>query len=497
MRNDSENHKYSNWKVSYLLATYLFGKSIAIMGNIEMMYMSMIALCQNAVSEDINDKTQEYRSRILALFRSCIDFYDVLFRNLRTGLVTYISNGRKPNAETRKTYLRMTKVAAFFESSGKRSLISTGTKRKDDINFKFMRILLSRCDEFEEFVKFMHTKEIEEHLDVVEFQYITILRQLIHEAEDRRLKADEEEEAEAKALARGPKQMVTGGGEETEANQNVLPSKLTVRKKSSFMHDKHKDNEQEGIMIDEEEDMQQNRRTQGAYDDKTKKYLALIKKYQYEDEYDDTHEAGDMRQNRGQQNKRRGNNRRRDQEDLEDEESSEDLKEEVVKRMPVEQEEEDSLEDVDPMNRWEKKHSQNYGGTDEREDGPLERNTNRGSGQRGGRGNRGSRGGHSRNDRGGYDRKNPYDNKRFQGDKVENESRTNDRKDGGDYYERRDGGNNRGYDDRRDNNRGNDRDYDDRRDNNRGNDRNFDDRRDNYGGRSGPVKPQQGVRDTR
>lgn len=465
MRNDVDNHKYSNWKVNYLFANYMFGKNLAIMSNIELMYMSLVALCQNAVLDQTCEKSEDYRPRILAVFRSCIDFYDVLFRNLRTGFVSYISGGRKPNAETRKNYLRMTKVAAFFENSGKKSLISTGSKRRDDINFKFMRMLLSRCDEFEEFVKFVHNKEIESHLDVVEFQYITILKQLITEAEERAKRYEEEEAEKANGSERGPRQMEIGDGGEEDPHLERLPSK-PARKKSSFVHERLKEIQDDGLVVDEEEDLQQGRRVQGKMDEQTKKYLALVKKYQYEDEYDDTHEMGDMRNRRGQQNKKKTNPRRRDQEDMEDEDSSfEAPAEDVVNRLPVEQDEEESIEDIDPLSEWDRKQSSNYSQKDGTS-GPLDRNAFRGAPRRGGRGSRGSQYKNNRE----YDRKHYQDDKKSSGARRENEPRDNERRPndraGDDYYEKKDTGSYRGYDDRRD-------------------------------GRRGQNKPQQGNRDTR
>lgn len=379
MRSDNENHKYTNWRVNYLFSQYLFGKNFAIMSNLELMFVSLVAICKTAddAGRERNEREDAHRSKMLALFSSIIDFYTVLFRGFKRGLSNYVANNKKLNAETIKNYLKMQKLSVFFEGSGKKTLVSAGSKKRgDDINLKFLKMLLNRCDEFAEFVRFVHKKEIEEHLDVVEFQYISILNQLLNEAEERKKRQDE---------GQLEPHLTTGKNEDSDDGEAIQVPETQLHKKHS-QFDQRGRADSEAIMYEQDDEDEGHpaltlQKRPSAVDDKTKDYLALVRKFQYEDEYDDTHDVGDGRNHRKPKPAQQRHRRNRS----EDSEPEEDFTKGTA--FPVEHENEDSGEDVDPMNKWERTQSNMQEG--DTEDGPLRRNTFRG----GGRGGQGSRGG--------------------------------------------------------------------------------------------------------
>lgn len=488
MRYDNENHKYANWRVNYLFANYLFGKNFTIMANIELMFVSLIAICQNATDplRERNERENEHRAKALTLFSSVVDVYDVIFRSFTRGLSDYVASHKKLNADTIKNYLKMIKLAAFFEQSGKKTLVSTGSKRRgDDINFKFLKMLLGRSEQFVEFVKFVHKKEIDEHLDVVEFQFIAILSQMMAEAEERRKRAEEQsQEVEAPQLK-----------EVSQEDEDKLPSRGTMPPK--MMSEQRGRADSEAIMFEQDDEEEgfatlSLQKRPSAVDDKTKKYLALVKRFQYEDEYDDTHDVGDGRANnkrgRGGNRGRTGGRRKRsDDSDYEEDEI------EKGSAFPVEQENEDSGEEFDPMNKWERTQSNRQ---DNEEEGGLQRNT-----FRGGRGQNASRGDRTRGGQKIDGKREKHNQSKYGGNRREDNHHQN-----GGYHQRRDDNYRPGGQDHRDDYRM--RDQDQREDYKpRGNDRgNYklreNDSRNDYKegsdrGQQGQYKPKQGNRDTR
>ena len=376
----------------------------------------------------------------------------------------------------------MSKVGTFFEMSGKKTLVSAGSKKRDDLNFKFFKMLLARSSEFSSFVELVYKKEIEEHLDVMEFQCIIILRQLVVEAEERKKKREEMDTKKP--------QMTPDEGEEVAEETPTTAVISGIQRKTSVQNRAR--TESDAILYEEDEEelpvkpLLQKRASN--VDDKTKEYLAFVKKLQYEDEYDDTHDVGDGRMNRrGRGDKFRNDRRRRDRSD-----DSEPEEDEIEKGsgFPVENEGEDSGEEFDPMNKWERTQSNMK---EDEEDGPLQRNA-----FRGGRGRGGDRstGGHKVDGK-----REKYNQSKYGGGhRKEDDHRDNRDHQGGHYHKKEDDYRQREREaDNRDDYRprGNDRDFkprtNDYRDDNRGE---FKERNDR--GRQGQYgKPKQGTRDTR
>lgn len=371
MRNDGENHKYANWRVHYLFANYLFGKNFGIVANIELMFVSLVAICQaaNDPARERTEREEQHRLKMMTLFASVVDFYDVVFKSFSRGLASYLA-GKKLNADTIKNYLRMAKIGDFFLQSGKKTLVSAGSKRREDLNFKFLKMLLARSVEFASFVELVCKKEVEEHLDVVEFQCITILHQLMREAEEKKKKR----EAAQLTAALPHVSAADQSDEETPLEADGQQAAKQIGRVES-----------EAIMFQEEEDetgLQLGKRP-SVVDDKTKKYLALVKQLQYEDEYDDTHDLGE-----GRPQRRANRGRRREERAVRDKSEDSEFEEDEVARgsgFPVEQENEDSGEDIDPMNRWERTQSN----MQEDSEVPLQRNPSRGGRGARGRGQQG------------------------------------------------------------------------------------------------------------
>lgn len=368
----------------------------------------------------------------------------------------------------------MSKMSTFFEQSGKKTLVSAGSKRKDDLNFKFFKMLLARSGEFSSFIELVYKKEIEEHLDVVEFQCITILRQLMIEAEEKKKKIEENETKQPQMVAE----------EEESIEPTPIPGISSgIQRKTSIQNRAR--TESDAILYEEDEEEQLAKpilqKRASNVDDKTKEYLAFVKKLQYEDEYDDTHDVGDGRMNRKGRGGQFRNDRRGRREKSDDSEPEED---EVEKGsgFPVENEAEDSGEEFDPMNKWERTQSNMR---EDDEEGPLQRNI-----FRGGRGGRGG-GGHKVDGK-----KEKYNQSKYGGFRKDDNPRENQ---GGYYHKKEEDYRQRDIENRDDYRpRGNERDqykakpYEQRNDNrDEYKDKNDRGRQGQYG------KPKQGNRDTR
>ena len=415
-----------------------------------------------------------------------------------------MSSNKRVSAETKKTFLKSVKLLAFLEASGQKQILNQGQNKRraaDEINFKFFKILIERCPEFTQFIRFVHKTDTENALDVIEFQFITILNQMIVESEERKAKLEQEELEQLNAGKEDLKTDQPEGsypeeGQRTEDQEYQPPVLKTVQSKQQSTGGKQKvfgyskkakQAGTEAIMFDgddEDDDLEDNSRpVRGAgnqnaskFDEKTRKYLESIKKYQDDDEYDDTHDAGDYRnkgRTRGSGRGRGGNLNQNDRQaadsnsysrkkntdrfDEDGDESIDSLEEDEdrINRLPLEQENEDSMEDIDPMSKWEKTRSRNYQDQDDQDNGPVRRLA-------GGRG--AARGGNQQGKRdmkkekhkqGGFDNhqkrdtnpRYPIDNKGYDNKVIDNRNR--DLRDGDRNYQDRD---NKGRDigDRRD-----------------------------------------------
>lgn len=414
MRNDIENGRYTNWTVSYLFGTFLFNKNIAMMGYIELLFVSFLSLCKNVtspVNRELSENEKTYKRRILSGFQCLCDFYTVMFKNLKIGLGTFMTTNKKTGADGKKVYLRTTKIANFFEQSGKKFLLNTQTskKRENEINFKFLKILLERCDEFVEFIKFVYKPDIENHFDFIELQFIAILNQIIIEAEEKRKKIEEEESKEAEKISADKKdksdeQPDLAAIEDKETPPLIKhPSSKDGRglKRVFSYEQKKRMLEKDTITLDDDDEDEElearhpvrkpHASHQSHLDDRTKKYLELVKGYAYEDEYDDTHDTGDRFRNKQRQQARIQEEmiKENDPEDEDGDDNKNRYRDEIggkEQAMAVEEEDEDSLEAPDLMSKWDRQQSRKEGDNGEDEEPAIQ-------GRGGYRGGRGARGG--------------------------------------------------------------------------------------------------------
>lgn len=323
MRNDQDNSKWSHWNINYLFGTFLFNKYIEIMGHIEMIYVAFVTICRCVCEEpDAEGKKshEEYKLHMLTCFESLVDFYEVMFRNIHSNMLGYVASTKKVSAETKKNYLRTLKIGNFFEYSGNKHVVSVGLrKRKDgDINFKFLKMLLSRSTEFHKFVKSFEKVNDPSCMDAFEFQCLQMLNRLLVEEEQRQ---EEEKQREAQEIA-DQEALLNGTTEEASEGMNDPVRKASAHsgglggelllqrhesKKRVFGYQNRAREAQHGeIMYDEDDEDEVISRPHHAtganrnqrMDEKTRKYLEKIKNYQDEDEYDDTHDMGDRRPNR-------------------------------------------------------------------------------------------------------------------------------------------------------------------------------------------------------
>lgn len=323
MRNDQDNAKWSHWNINYLFGTFLFNKYIDIMGHIEMIYVAFVTICRCVCEEpDAEGKKshEEYKLHMLTCFESLVDFYEVMFRNIHANMLGYVASTKKVSAETKKNYLRTLKIGNFFEYSGNKHVVSVGLrKRKDgDINFKFLKMLLSRSSEFHKFVKAFEKVNDPACMDAFEFQCLQMLNRLLVEEE---LRQEEEKQREAQEIA-DQEALINGTTGEASEGMDDPVRKASAHsggpggdlllqrhesKKRVFGYQNRAREAQHGeIMFDEDDEDEAVSRPHHAtganrnqrMDEKTRKYLEKIKNYQDEDEYDDTHDMGDRRPNR-------------------------------------------------------------------------------------------------------------------------------------------------------------------------------------------------------
>ena len=547
MRNDNLNQKFTNWSVKYLFAHYLFGGSFQIMLSVELIFVSLLEVC-NAFEDLGEDESarKEYQLKMMSLLRSVVDFYSVVFRNLKLGMSRYMNATKKFTPEAKKNYLKSLNLDRFLTESGQQSIAYTSSKKRaGDINLKFMKILLDRCTEFEEFIEFVYNKkEIDVLMGEPIFQLIRIIHTLKVEAEERR-KKDEEEERENEArekldAERGNADGNVSGSEgasenlsrkQSEGGEGEIGTGLgprTVSKTSkgrkmvAFDQRNKKPAENAFLFEDDDEDELEDRdqRHHGTHrqsiDDKTKHYLNEIKAYQDEDEYDDTHEMGDRRKQQqvdrskkyNDNNKNNNSTRftRKNKDNEEDEFDEEDFVDPRVERANREREkdrqrekedgdadleEADSDEEFDPMDMGEKKLSKMGERKDSYEEKMDTHYRKRDDGARGARGRGGMAGARkgaiqteSGNTRGG-DRKGGRDDYRDKEKGGRDDYRTKERGGRDDYRDKERGG----RDDYRDKERGGRDDYRPREREGR------EDYRDEKGGRDDYRPRERGGRD--
>lgn len=402
MRNDSSNTKYQNWSVKYLFGHHLFGASFAIMTSVELIFSALYEICHSLMAEDQADEKQKlHRVKVLTLLSSVIDFYDVIFRNIKSHMAKHMNATKKFTPEAKKNFLKSLNLERFLLESGQQTIaFVSGKKRTSNTNLKFIKILLDRSEEFVGFIKFVHSKkEAETMMDEPIFQLIRILSNLIDEAEARRLRLEEEEKREQeRAEQQQLDNLHLGEKSESENSSENASRKVSdnfdrpqlsattsmrsaakqgQKSKRVFGYDAKNKRDNDGAILFEDDDEEDGTDHFHKYrgnqslppDDKTKNYLESIKAYRDEDEYDDTHETGDRRaaQQRRARQRNFTRNRREEEEDDEDEDEFVDPRtiraanSQKKPRRPdieVEEEEEDeSDEEFDPMDLGEKKLS--------------------------------------------------------------------------------------------------------------------------------------------
>ena len=436
MRNDSSNTKYQNWSVKYLFGHHLFGSSFAIMTSVELIFSALYEICHSLLPEEQADQKQKlHREKVLTLLSSVIDFYDVIFRNIKAHMAKHMNATKKFTPEAKRNFLRSLNLERFFLESGQQTIaFVSGKKRTSNTNLKFIKILLDRSEEFESFIKFVYSKKDgETMMDEPIFQLIRILSNLIEEAEARRQRQEEDEK---KQQERAEQQQLDtlhlGERSESENSSENASRKVSDnfdrpqlsattsarstakqghRNKRVFGFDgKHKRDTDGAILFeddDEEDAAEQFPKYRGNHnlptDDKTKNYLESIKAYRDEDEYDDTHETGDRRI--AQQRRARQRNFTRNREEEEEEEDEDEFVDPRTIRaannqkkprrpeIEVEEEEEDeSDEEFDPMDLGEKKLSKTSSHLDSQADDRPANSYNKRGGSGIGTGKRGSQG---------------------------------------------------------------------------------------------------------
>lgn len=446
MRNDQDNSKWGHWNINYLFGTFLFNKYIDIMGHIEMTYVAFVTICRCVCEEpeaEGKKSHEDYKVQMLTCFESLVDFYEVMFRNIHSNMLGYVASTKKVSAETKKNYLRTLKIGNFFEYSGNKHVVSIGLrKRKDgDINFKFLKMLLSRSTEFHNFVKSFEKINDPACMDAFEFQCLQMLNRLLVEEEQRQ---EEEKQREAQELAdqeaheNGTNGEVSEGLEDrvrkASAHSGGQGAELLLQKHESkkrvFGYQNRARESQHGEIMfeedDEEEVVSRPHHTTGGnrsqrMDEKTRKYLEKIKNYQDEDEYDDTHDMGDRRPNRNrfrkeeepvssneseededgrvnhrkkqrpaqgqQKDNRGGNNTRNNTQQQQRGQGKKQAKDYMESDDP--DVEDSSGEDADLISNWERKHSRLGDQAEDGENPDARSNTAIRGGFRGGRGARG------------------------------------------------------------------------------------------------------------
>lgn len=415
-RNDNENTKYAHWTVNYLLGNYLFDRNIGIMLSIEQLFVSMLVLCESAFAPTVVQRTEKeivYVKKLQALFQSLLNFYSVLFRSVTTNMTSYLSTHKRVTAESKKNFLKSLKIQNFFEKSGQKNILSQGNKkRRDDINLKFFKILIRRCPELKQFIRLFNSEDLK-NIDVPEFAFICILSQMMIEVELKEEKkkralqnggvmSDSEEESEA------VEQVKRAQSEHRQDSIGILPAELGPSMERGRVFNLQPQSEE--IIFENEETDEKTTKPRGEerpVDERTKNYLNIVRQYQYDDEYDDTHETDNKFRKR--------NYEKMDQQYRQDTQKPDRAKRGPLKKhkdeddyYPSEDGSEDDLEDLDLLNKYDRTQSNHYGQeAQEIEEGNEDVRTegSRGAGEhhRGGRGSRG-RGGKV-DHRGGFDRK--------------------------------------------------------------------------------------------
>ena len=401
---------------------------------------------------------------------------------------------KKFTPEAKKNFLKALNLERFLLESGQQTIAFVSTKKRtSNTNLKFIKILLDRSEEFEGFIKFVHSKkDAETMMDEPIFQLIRILSNLIDEAQARRVQLEEEEKRELERAEQKQLDNLNLGerSESENSSENnsrkvsdnfdrpqlsaTTSSRSTAKQgqknKRVFGFDAKNKRDNDGAILfedDEEEDgadhFHKYRGNQSLpIDDKTKSYLESIKAYRDEDEYDDTHETGDRRaaQQRRARQQNFTRNRREEEEDDEDEEEFVDPRtiraansQKKPRRPDIEleeEEEDESDEEFDPMDLGEKKLSKTSDRhqRDEREDRSTNSYNKRGGGGigTGKRGSQGQRRGDGNRDR--YKNQNYRDSDKPKADFNRNSEPfypknsappgRPDRRDGDDEYQRKD-----------------------------------------------------------
>jgi hypothetical protein len=516
MRRDRGGSQQKGWSTAFLFGDYLFNKNVTIMVSMETIFTSLVIICKGCIEAQSNQLSpesavaREHRLRMLNLLQCTIDFYDIMFRHLRQELAVLYTQGSAKIPQ----YLNTIKVVEFFKRSGESQFVASNTsKRKQGrLDFKIFKIIADRSDEFSQFIKFVADKgRLGENMMNPACQYISIIAQLLAEGEAKQKQLEEEAKREEENRLKKLEEMEQIVPVETDHPPSpVLASTPSQHKKKVFGYEQKVRNQSEAILFegeDEEEEEQTvhvPRRKISAQqsDPKTREYLDYIRKFQYEDEYDDTHDHGEGPRKRGRGEARRGRGRRGGA-GYRKHSSSEEASEEDRPRGPqfeedtfehtnlVVEESDDSLDEYDPMNTWERTQSrqdrETLEGGESTGGGPI-RGRMRGGVERGGK--RDMKREKYNSGRGGFNRE----------AKNYNEGRNRGGRDGGKGYEdnRADDRDNRRGDDRKESRGGDDRrvsNRDDRRpDDRKGEDRSDYDRDNKRGGR-GDRGDRGGARD--
>ena len=303
--------KSSFWPAKPIFQYYLCAKNIDIFVHAEKIFVSMGTVCKNANLISAKE-SEEYKKLINAIFKSVIDFFDVVFDKLQRIHVKVMKKASNKSQGT-KRFLESQHFEDFLFKCGHVEVTGAQSKVRDDTkNIKFFKILLFYSKGFKEFVGDTATSLGSQ--EDLSSQILCILNQMISEVEafrnrKKQVKAINEKNAQSDALVA---KEIKPQAPKSEGLHNVRGNKRksSNRKEDELTKYLKVKPTSEAIIFSNEQDEEGgyklNRKPGAKMDAKTKKYLEYIKQYQYNDEYDDSLEFGAKLKNKRNQRRRRG-----------------------------------------------------------------------------------------------------------------------------------------------------------------------------------------------
>lgn len=309
------------WPTKEIYSDFLFEPEISLLKGIESILASLGVITKNANNipqqqttfyskpqaetknesgsnsdEEEKPKTpqEEYEESMNSLFISVLDFYDILFLDIEELVAGFDAKSRN-KVEMTKKCLNMINFQNFLKKSGEVELYGTVvTKKKENtVNFKFFKILLYYSTGFRQFTKQVCGKLVDE-IDETS-QILTILVQMHREIkilkekeiklENGSASADPEEKEEPNKIEESaenaPEENLELRSEAPQLEENPLAKFVKVKPKTQAILFDNEQAEELGYV-------QKTTLNEEALDEKTRAYLEYVKRFQYEDEYDDS-----------------------------------------------------------------------------------------------------------------------------------------------------------------------------------------------------------------